>query len=100
MLVVERAEHALSARPRSLLSVFGLLDDEEPSSSVEEEHASDEGLTSARLRCVWVTDNARSLTERNLARFLFHCEARPASRADRRERVSAADFRARPVGRP
>ena len=85
VLVVERAHEALASRRVSMLSIFG-IDDE--TSAEEDGRASDEGLTGSRVRCVWLTDRAELLSERNLGAFLFHCEALLGSRADRRERVS------------
>ncbi len=87
VLVVDRAHEALASRRVSMLSIFG-IDDE--TSAEEDGRASDEGLTSSRVRCVWLTDRAKLLSERNLGAFLFHCEALPGSRADRRERVGQA----------
>jgi hypothetical protein len=84
VLVVERAEQVLASRSFSILSLMGMGDVSE-----DDPLASDAGLTGAKLRCIWVTDRGKSLSENNLGRFLFHCEARPGSRADRRERVAA-----------
>ncbi len=89
VLIVDRAHEALASRRVSMLSIFG-IEDEAPAE--EDERASDEGLTGSRVRCVWLTDRARLLSERNLGAFLFHCEALPGSRADRRERVTQAIF--------
>lgn len=92
VLVVDRAHEALASRPRTRFHLFDLDDDlvqdDDP------ERASDEGLTESRVRCVWITDRARQLSERNLGAFLFHCEAFPGSRAERRARVAQviADF--------
>lgn len=89
VLVIERAEQALAMREMpSIGSVFGLADpaDEAPA---EEERASDEGLTDSGIRCLWLTNRPGVLSESNLGRFIFHCEARPGSRADRRERVKS-----------
>lgn len=85
VLVVDRAHETLVARHESIFSIFGMED--EPVAE-EETRASDEGLTGSRVRCVWLTDRAKLLSERNLGAFLFHCEALPGSRADRRERVT------------
>ena len=85
VLIVHRARDALASRRVSMLSLFG-IDDE--GFSDEDGRASDEGLTGSRVRCVWLTDRAELLSERNLGAFLFHCEALLGSRADRRERVS------------
>jgi len=87
VLVVDRAHEALASRPRSMLHLFD-LDDAELVHDDDPERASDEGLTGSRVRCVWITDRARQLSERNLGAFLFHCEAFPGSRAERRARVA------------
>lgn len=84
VLVVDRAHEALASRRVSMLSIFGIDDEDSPE---EDGRASDEGLTGSRVRCVWLTDRAELLSERNLGAFLFHCEALLGSRADRRERV-------------
>jgi hypothetical protein len=84
VLVVDRAHEALASRRVSMLSIFG-IDDED--SAEEDGRASDVGLTGSPVRCVWLTDRAELLSERNLGAFLFHCEALLGSRADRRERV-------------
>ncbi len=91
VLVVDRAHETLVSRHESVFSIFGLED--EPVAD-EETRASDEGLTGSGVRCVWLTDRAKRLSERNLGAFLFHCEALPGSRADRRERViqTISDF--------
>jgi hypothetical protein len=47
------------------------LDDAELAYGDDPERASDEGLTGSRVRCVWMTDRARQLSERNLGAFLF-----------------------------
>jgi hypothetical protein len=86
ILVVERAETALTTRRSSMLEMFGfseLLGD-------VSDKASDAGLAGFPGRCIWITDRPRSLTEKVLARFVMHCEARPGSRGDRRARVAAA----------
>ncbi len=84
-LVVDRAHEALASRSVSMFSIFG-MEDEAPEE--EDGRASDAGLTSGRVRCVWLSDRAKRLSERNLGAFLFHCEALPGSRADRRERIT------------
>jgi SpoVK/Ycf46/Vps4 family AAA+-type ATPase len=84
VLVVERAEQVLASKSFSMLSLLGISEEIE-----DDVAASDAGLTGAKLRCIWLTDRGRSLSENNLGRFLLHCEARPGSRADRRERVAA-----------
>jgi len=92
-LVIDHAEQILTSRRNQLLEIFGFSsedDMEEPPIESDEEQASDEGLTASSIRCVWLTDHAKSISERNLAKFLFHCEARPGSRHERRERVSQA----------
>ena len=87
VLVVDRAHEALASRSRQHAQPSsGSMDD--GSADEEDERASDEGLTGSRVRCVWLTDRAKLLSERNLGAFLFHCEALPGSRADRRERVT------------
>ncbi|MHB1468230.1 MAG: AAA family ATPase [Solirubrobacteraceae bacterium] len=91
VLVVDRADEVLASRRRGMLSLF--FDDDEAPEDDAEERASDDGLIGSSVRCVWLTDRATQLSERNLGKFLFHCEALPGSRAARRERVSrvAAD---------
>jgi hypothetical protein len=89
VLVVDRAHEALASRIRSILSILGMEDEDLPE---DEARASDEGLTSSRVRCVWLSDRAKLLSERNLGAFLFHCEALPGSRADRRKRVAQVIF--------
>ena len=86
VLLVDRAHEALASRRISMFTIFGVED--EGAAEEEEGRASDEGLTGSRVRCVWLTDRAKLLSERNLGAFLFHCEALPGSRADRRERVT------------
>jgi hypothetical protein len=86
VLVVERADQVLASQKVSFLSLFGEAED---TVDGDDERASDAGLTGVGSRCVWLTDQPRSLTEQNLGRFLFHCEARPGSRADRRERITS-----------
>lgn len=90
VLVIDHAERVLTARHTSLVSLlgFGSEDEEEVPIDTDEERSSDTGLTTSTVRCVWLTANARSLSERNLGKFLFHCEARPGSRMERRERVA------------
>jgi ATPase family associated with various cellular activities (AAA) len=85
VLIVDRTHEALASRRLSMFSIFGMQDD---APDEEDSRASDEGLTASRVRCVWLTDRAKLLSERNLGAFLFHCEALPGSRADRRERVT------------
>lgn len=87
VLVVDRAHEALACRPRTMFHLFG-FDDEDVLQDEDDERASDDGLTGSRVRCVWITDRARQLSERNLGAFLFHCEALPGSRAERRARVA------------
>ena len=86
VLVVDRAHEALASRPNTLFHLFDFDDEFAPDE--DPELASDEGLTESRVRCVWITDRARQLSERNLGAFLFHCEAFPGSRAERRARVA------------
>ncbi len=87
VLVVDRAHEALASRPSARFHLFE-LDDLDPLHDDDPERASDEGLTASSVRCVWITDRARQLSERNLGAFLFHCEAFPGSRAERRARVA------------
>lgn len=87
VLVIDKAEHVLGPRKLSFMSIFGL---EEADSEVEnDERHADEDLLSADLRCIWLSERAQRLTERSIGRFLLHCEVRPGSRAERRERVAA-----------
>jgi hypothetical protein len=86
VLVIERADQALASRSISIMSIFGIVDDEPD--HTDEGRASDTSLTSSPVRCVWLSDRARSLSERNIGSFLFHCEALPGSRADRRTRIT------------
>lgn len=83
VLVVDRADQALARRASGLLTMLGLHDDSED----VEERATDDGLTSSELACIWLVENPRMLSERSLGRFLFHAQALPGSRADRRERI-------------
>lgn len=87
VLVVDRAHEVLASRRLGMLSFLGMdIDDELPSQ--EDERVSDEGLTDSRVRCVWLSDRAKHLSERNLGTFLFHCEALTGSRSDRRKRIT------------
>jgi len=89
VLVVDRAHEALACRPMSVWSLLRFDDDDDDDRRPEEdERASDKGLTGAHVRCVWMTDRARQLSERNLGAFLFQCEAFAGSRGERRQRVS------------
>jgi ATPase family protein associated with various cellular activities (AAA) len=89
VLVVDRAHEALACRPMSILSLFRFDDDDDDlPADDDDERASDKGLTGAHVRCVWMTDRARQLSERNLGAFLFQCEAFAGSRAERRQRVA------------
>jgi hypothetical protein len=87
VLVVDRAHEALASRPHTMLHLLD-FDDAELVHDDDPERASDEGLTASRVRCIWITDRARQLSERNLGAFLFHCEAFPGSRGERRARVA------------
>jgi hypothetical protein len=87
VLVVDRAHEALASRRRTMFHFFD-LDDDELVGDDDPERASDEGLLGSGVRCVWITDRAPQLSERNLGAFLFHCEAFPGSRAERRSRVA------------
>jgi hypothetical protein len=84
VLVIDRAVDALASRRFSLMTLFGMAELEEP----DEDRASDEGLTASLVRCIWLTERGGSLSEKNLGRFIFHCEARPGSRQDRRDRIT------------
>lgn len=88
VLVIERAEQALAMRemPSMGEALFGLMDpaDQAPT---QEERASDRGLLSSGIRCIWISEKPQFLSEQNLGKFIFHCEVRPGSRADRRARV-------------
>lgn len=86
VLVIDRAHDALDSRHDTVFRILGLDDDDDADG--ESGRASDDGLTSGSVRCVWLTDRAKMLSERNLGAFLFHCEALPGSRSDRRKRVS------------
>jgi hypothetical protein len=85
VLIIERADQALAVRNISMMSIFGIVDDEPDRD--DEGRASDSSLTSSPVRCVWLSDRARQLSERNLGAFSFHCEALPGSRTDRRTRI-------------
>lgn len=84
ILVLDRAEQVLAAHSgemtMSMLFGFGEPDP-------DPEKASDAGLTSSAIKCVWIAEQPKMLSERNLGRFLFHCEARPGSRGERRKRI-------------
>jgi hypothetical protein len=84
VLVIDRAERAFTQRASAFMVAFGLIDEDDDENDRE---ASDTGLIGASARCIWLTDRVRSIEEKILGKFLFHCEARPGSRADRRERV-------------
>jgi hypothetical protein len=85
VFVIPRADQALVSRRINVMTLLG-LEEEAPDLDFEE-RISDEGLIGARLRCVWLTDRGNLISERNLGHFLFHCEAKPGSRADRRQRI-------------
>jgi hypothetical protein len=85
VLVVDGAQNALSGRASSFMTLLGLVTDEEES----DELLSDTSLTTTPIRCVWLSSKPDAMTEATLGRFLFTCEARAGSRADRRERVAA-----------
>jgi len=89
VLVVDRAHEVLASRRLSMFSFLGMDDD---ALAEEDERASDEGLMDSRVRCVWLSERAKLLSERNLGAFLFHCEALPGSRSDRRERITQVIF--------
>lgn len=95
VLVVPKAEQALaqSGSRISLMSLFG-----EAPMDDEEELRTDDALTENGIRCVWLSDQPRFLTESNIGKFIFHCQARPGSRADRRARIEAvvSDFNLSP----
>jgi ATPase family associated with various cellular activities (AAA) len=91
VLVVDRAEEVLASRRLSMFSFFGMEMDDDDSRD-EDERASDAGLTRSRVRCVWLSDRAKHLSERNLGAFLFHCEALTGSRSDRRKRITQVIF--------
>jgi replication-associated recombination protein RarA len=84
VLVIDKADRVLTQRQNQMMVAFGLVDEDDE----EDRDASDEGLISSVSRCVWLTDNVRVMSEDNLGRFLFHCEAMPGSRSDRRQRVA------------
>lgn len=86
VLVIDDTERILSSRAVSFMSLFGLSEGVDEDS---EDLASDDELTRAPIRCVWLANRPRMLSERNLGEFLFHCEVRPGSRADRRGRIAA-----------
>jgi hypothetical protein len=84
VLVIDQAETVLSRRVSSPMAVF--FGGEGPSE--EQELDSDDDLFDSPVRCIWLADRARALTEEAIGRFIFHCEAKAGSRSDRRERIS------------
>jgi len=85
ILVLDRAEQALASHKANLMQMFTMFG--EMQEEIEPEKASDFGLTSSGVSCVWLSEQPKLLSERNLARFLFHCEAHPGSRSERRSRI-------------
>jgi hypothetical protein len=89
VLVIDKAEQAFSRRENQFGALFSLFGESEPEpeKTVNTHQASDIGLFQSSIKCIWLTSQPNTLSENNLAKFLYHCEALPGSRSDRRERV-------------
>lgn len=84
ILVIDRVEEVLASKQENLFaSLFGMAEE----GSSEEERASDSGLTNSELHCIWLSDNSNALSEKSISKFIFHCQAHPGSRSDRRDRI-------------
>ena len=91
VLIIERAEDALSKR-RSTPSWYVMLNsDGELNEAEKDDLDSDELLLIKNpVPTIWLTSSPTSITPENVGRFLCHIEFRGASRADRRLEIEKA----------
>lgn len=86
VLVVDKAHQVLSSARRSAMSFFFGRDYEDD----DELSSMDETLLSENpVHTLWLSNHARRIAEDSLARFLFHCELKKASRVEKKEQMEA-----------
>ena len=85
VLVVEKSSNILTASLRHIYAMFGLeLDEDEDPSDQDYEL-----LKHNPIKTVWIANSAERLTEENLSKFLFHCEAHKGSLTEHRAFVES-----------
>ena len=84
-LIIEQAENVLARRAGGLMSFFGGFAEKDDSEELLE---NDEALLEENpIPTLWVVDSPEELIVENVGRFLYHCEIKPASRADRKKQI-------------
>lgn len=88
VLVIDKAEQALS-KQRSKPSWFlDMMGDDGIDSPSDDELDSDEALLiNNPVPAIWMTNSVSGITPENVGRFLFHIELKGGSRKDRRDEV-------------
>lgn len=86
ILVIDRAEEALTKQHHRPAWMLGMFDDE--LDSAEHTLNSDEMLLLANtVPTIWLTNAPSNITDDNVGRFMFHAELRSGSRKDRRVEI-------------
>ncbi|MBC8742907.1 AAA family ATPase [Paraburkholderia sp. UCT31] len=86
VLVVDKAHQVLTRTKVSLMRFFlGPAGDEDDESTSLDQLL----LEESPVTTLWLTGALAQMSEENVARFIFHCELHPASRAERQAQVEA-----------
>lgn len=83
VLVIEQAEDVLGRTPSAVSFFFMSHDDDDD----EKEDLGDALLHDNPIPSIWLVDRPKSVSEDNVARFLFHAEVKTASRDVRRQQI-------------
>lgn len=88
VLVIDKAEQALSKQRNRPSWYLDMMGDDAVDSPNDEELDSDEALMiNNPVPTIWLTNSVSSITPENVGRFLIHVELKGGSRKDRREEV-------------
>lgn len=90
LLVIEHADSVLtrSHSGGGMMVMFGLTESGANSDSEDSQLETDEVLLAENpTPSIWLVDRPKNIIEENVGRFLFHCEIKPGSRADRRAQI-------------
>ena len=86
-LLIEDADSVLSRRTSGFMAMFEGMSEKTESEDVLE---NDECLLDNNpIPTIWIIDSPEYLIDENVGRFLFHCEIKAASRADRRTQIES-----------
>lgn len=89
ILVVDNADTVLTrAHGTNIMSqMFGIAEPDDDDETNEQLETDEILLAENPVATIWLATQPKYILEENVGRFLFHCEVKPATRADRRAQI-------------